>query len=149
MLAAGMDSRGYGRTANVTRASRQLTAGLMLAGMAGLFFGAYGLLDATLPGALAITGFAAGTTLCVAGLVLGGRRVARSRYRPDPWRWPEWTVSACGVVCAVGLCLPLGYSPAALNPAVLAWPPLPLVPVAVILVAAAAGFAAPTPGARQ
>jgi energy-coupling factor transport system permease protein len=153
LLAAGMDSRGYGRTGSATQASRRLTAGLMLAGMAGLCVGAYGLLDATLPGALSVTGFAAGTALCLAGLALGGRRVSRSRYRPDPWRWPEWVVSACGIVCAAGLCLHPSYSPAALNPAVLAWPPLPLLPVAVILVAAAAGFAAPpppiTPGASQ
>ena len=25
----------------------------------------------------------------------GGCR--RSRYRPDPWRWPEWVVAGCGV----------------------------------------------------
>jgi energy-coupling factor transport system permease protein len=147
LLAAGMDSRGYGRTGRATRGSRRLTATLMLAGMAGLCVGAYGLLDATLPAALGVTGFAAGTLLCVAGLVLGGRRVSRSRYRPDPWRWPEWAVLACGVACAAGLCLHLGYSPAALNPAVLSWPPLPLLPAAVILTAAAAGFLAPPPAA--
>jgi energy-coupling factor transport system permease protein len=54
-------------------------------------------------------------------------------------------VAACGIVCAAGLCFHLGYDPAALNPAVLAWPPLPLVPAAAILVAALAGFAAPPP----
>jgi energy-coupling factor transport system permease protein len=143
LLAAGMDSRGYGRTGRATRGSRRLTATLMLAGMAGLCVGAYGLLDATLPAALGVTGFAAGTALCIAGLALGGRRVSRSRYRPDPWHWPEWAVSACGVACAAGLCLHLGYSPAVLNPAVLRWPPLPLLPAAAILAAAAAGFAAP------
>jgi energy-coupling factor transport system permease protein len=144
-LAAGMDSRGYGRTGRATRGSRRLTATLMLAGMAGLCIGAYGLLDATLPAALGVTGFAAGTALCVAGLVLGGRRVSRSRYRPDPWRWPEWAVAACGAACAAGLCLHLGYNPAVLNPAVLRWPPLPLLPAAAILAAAVAGFAAPPP----
>jgi energy-coupling factor transport system permease protein len=145
LLAAGMDSRGYGRTGTATRASRRLTATLMLAGMAGLCAGAYGLLDATLPAALGVTGFAAGTALCLGGLVLGGRRVSRSRYRPDPWRWPEWAVCAAGIACAAGLCLHPGYSLAALNPAVLAWPSLPLLPAAVILAAAAAGFAAPPP----
>jgi energy-coupling factor transport system permease protein len=145
LLAAGMDSRGYGRTGTATRASRRLTAALMLGGMAGLCAGAYGLLDATLPAALSVTGFAAGTTLCLAGLALGGRRVSRSRYRPDPWRWPEWAVAASGVACAAGLSLHLGGSPAALNPPVLTWPPLPLVPAALILAAAVAGFAAPPP----
>jgi energy-coupling factor transport system permease protein len=143
LLAAGMDARGYGRTGRATRVSRRLTATLMLAGMAGLCVGAYGLLDATLPAALGITGFAAGAALCIAGLVLGGLRVSRSRYRPDPWRWPEWAVVVSGLICAVGLRLHLGYSPADLNPALLQWPPLPLLPAVTILVAAVAGFAAP------
>jgi len=115
-LAAGMDSRGYGRTGNATPASRRVTATLMLAGLAGLCIGAYGLLDTTVPHAVGIGGFAAGAALCLSGLALGGRRVSRSRYRPDPWRWPEWAVVSCGLASAVVLCLNTGYNPAALNP---------------------------------
>ena len=145
LLAAGMDSRGYGRIGRATAGSRRLTAVLMLTGMAGLCVGAYGLLAATLAGTVGITGFAVGLALCVAGLVLGGRRVARSRYRPDPWRWPEWVVSLSGIICGAALCLHAGYDPVALNPAVLRWPPLPLLPALLILAAAVAGFAAPPP----
>jgi energy-coupling factor transport system permease protein len=145
LLAASMDSRGYGRTGRATRGSRRLTSALMLAGMAGLCLGAYGLLDSTLPAALGLTGFAAGSALCLAGLALGGRRVSRSRYRPDPWGWPEWVVAAAGVACAAGVSLHLGASAAVLNPPVLQWPPLPLLPAACILIAAVAGFAAPPP----
>ncbi len=149
LLAAGMDSRGYGRTGSATRASRRLTAALMLAGLAGLCIGAYGLLDSTVPHGLGIGGFAAGAALCVAGLALGGRRVSRSRYRPDPWRWPEWAVVGCAVVTAVVLCLNTGYNPAALNPALypLHWPSLPLLPTVAILASALAAFAAPPPPA--
>jgi energy-coupling factor transport system permease protein len=147
LLAAAMDSRGYGRTGTATRASRRLTAVLLLAGMAGLCVGAYGLLDAGLPAALSIGGFAAGTAACIAGLILGGRRVSRSHYRPDPWHWPEWVVSACGLASAAGLCVSAGYNPAALNPAVypLHWPSLPLIPAAAILAAALAALVAPSP----
>jgi energy-coupling factor transport system permease protein len=83
--------------------------------------------------------------LCVGGLALGGRRVSRSRYRPDPWRWPEWVVAGSGVASAVVLSLNLGAGQAALNPSVypLHWPSLPLLPTAAILVAALAGFVAP------
>ncbi|MGD0686804.1 MAG: CbiQ family ECF transporter T component [Streptosporangiaceae bacterium] len=146
-LAAGMDSRGYGRTGSATAASRRLTATLMLAGLAGLCIGAYGLLDTTVPRAAGLGGFAAGSALCVAGLALGGRRVSRSRYRPDPWRWPEWAVVGCGLATAVALCLNAGYNPAALNPGLspLQWPSLPLLPAAAILVAALAALAAPPP----
>jgi energy-coupling factor transport system permease protein len=146
-LAAAMDSRGYGRTGTATRASRRLTAALLLAGLAGLCVGAYGLLDSAMPAALAICGFTAGAAACVAGLFLGGRRVSRTHYRPDPWRWPEWAVAAAGLASVAGLCLTVGYNQAALNPSVypLQWPSLPLVPAVAILASALAALIAPPP----
>jgi energy-coupling factor transport system permease protein len=149
LLAAAMDSRGYGRTGTATRASRRLTGALLLAGLACLCLGAYGLLDSSMRSGLAIGGFAAGAAACVGGLFLGGRRVSRSHYRPDPWRWPEWIVAVGGLTSAVGLCLTLGYNPAVLNPSLypLHWPSLPLIPAAAILVAALAALAAPPPPA--
>jgi energy-coupling factor transport system permease protein len=146
-LAAGMDARGYGRTGTVTKASRRLTAALLLTGLAGLCVGAYGLLGSALPRAADLTGFAAGAALCVAGLALGGRRVSRSRYRPDRWRWPEWAVVGCGLASAVCLCLGAGYNPAALNPGLdpLQWPSLPSLPAVAIGIAALAVLAAPQP----
>ena len=153
LLAAAMDSRGYGRTGIATRGSRRLTAALLLAGMAGLCLGAYGLLDAAMPAVLAIGGFGAGTAACVAGLFLGGRRVSRSHYRPDPWRWPEWAVSLVGLVSAAGLCVSAGYNPSGLTPSLypLQWPSLPLVPALAILASALAALVAPPPpaAARQ
>jgi len=150
-LAAAMDSRGYGRTGSATRASRRMTAALLLAGLSGLCLGAYGLLDSSTPAALAIGGFAAGGAACAAGLFLGGRRVSRSHYRPDPWGWPEWAVSAAGLASAAGLCVTVGYNPAAVNPSLypLQWPSLPLVPAAAILVAAFAAVLAPPPPAAE
>jgi energy-coupling factor transport system permease protein len=91
--------------------------------------------------------------LCCAGLVLGSRRVTRTSYRPDPWRLPEWLVAGCGVAAAVVLFWTTGYRAADLNPTLypLRWPPLPVVPTLVILLAALPAFAAPPPGhpARQ
>ena len=147
LLAAAMDSRGYGRTGSATRASRRVTAGLLLAGLSGLCLGAYGLLDSSMPAGLAIGGFAVGAAACVAGLSLGGRRVSRSHYRPDPWDWPEYVVSACGLISAVGLGLTAGYNQAAVNPSLspLQWPSLPLVPAIAILAAALAAVVAPPP----
>ncbi len=144
-LAAAMDSRGYGRTGRATRTSRRVTAALLLAGLSGLCLGAYGLLGSSVTPVLAIGGFAVGAAACLAGLFLGGRRVSRSHYRPDPWGWPEWVVSACGLAGAAGLCLTIGYNPAGLNPSVypLQWPSLPLVPAAAILAAALAVAVAP------
>ncbi|AJE43993.1 energy-coupling factor transport system permease protein [Streptomyces nodosus] len=150
-LAAAMDSRGYGRAGTATRRSRRGTGALMLLGMCGLCAGAYGLLDATAPTFLGLPAMASGAALCVAGLRLGGRRVTRTTYRPDPWRLPEWAVAGSGVLSAVLLFSDLGYDPAQLNPSFypLTWPRLPLVPTAAILLAGTAGFLAPPPGPVQ
>ncbi|MFI9645776.1 energy-coupling factor transporter transmembrane component T [Streptomyces sp. NPDC052040] len=150
-LAAAMDSRGYGRAGTATRRSRRITGALMLLGMCGLCAGAYGLLDATAPAFLGLPAMAAGAALCVAGLRLGGRRITRTTYRPDPWRLPEWAVAGSGVLSAVLLFCNLGYDPAQLNPTFypLTWPVLPLVPTAAILLAGTAGFLAPEPGPVQ
>ncbi len=150
-LAAAMDSRGYGRAGTATRNSRRITGALMLSGMCGLCAGAYGLLDATAPAFLGLPAMGLGAALCVAGLRLGGRRVTRTAYRPDPWRLPEWAVAGSGVLSAVLLLSNLGYDPAQLNPTFypLAWPALPLVPTAAILLAGAAGLLAPPPGPVQ
>ncbi|MFJ7414180.1 energy-coupling factor transporter transmembrane component T [Streptomyces sp. NPDC098077] len=147
-LAAAMDSRGYGRAGSATHGSRRLTGALMLLGMCGLCAGAYGLLDPTAPTLLGLPALAAGSVLCLAGLRLGGRRVTRTTYRPDPWRFAEWAVASCGVLSAVLLFVNVGYDPAELNPSIypLSWPTLPLVPAAAILLAGAAGFLAPPPG---
>ena len=146
-LAAAMDSRGYGRSGSATRRSRRATGALMLLGMCGLCAGAYGLLDATAPSFLGLPAMGLGALLCVAGLRLGGRRVTRTTYRPDPWRLPEWAVAGSGVLSAVLLFANLGYDPAQLNPTYypLTWPDLPLVPTAAILLAGTAGFLAPPP----
>ncbi|MEU3827966.1 energy-coupling factor transporter transmembrane component T [Streptomyces sp. NPDC029080] len=150
-LAAAMDSRGYGRAGTATRRSRRVTGALMLLGMCGLCAGAYGLLDASAPALLGLPAMAVGAVLCVAGLRLGGRRVTRTVYRPDPWSLPEWAVAGSGVLSAVLLFSDLGYDPAQLNPTYypLSWPDLPLVPTVAVLLAGTAGFLAPPPSPAQ
>ena len=146
-LAAAMDSRGYGRTGTATARTRRVTATLMLLGMLGLCAGVYGLLDSAAPRLLGVPAILAGAALCCVGLALGGRRVRRSHYRPDPWRTPEWIVAGCGLVSAVLLYTATGYDAAQLNPSFypLRFPPLPVVPTIALLLAAVAGFAAPPP----
>lgn len=146
-LAAAMDSRGYGRTGHASDGERRLTGGLVVAGMCGLCLGAYGLLDAATPSAMGLTALAGGSVLCVAGLVVSGRRVRRSRYRPDPWAAPEWAVVLCGMVPLVVFLTGFGAGGAALNPSTfpLAWPALPMGPTLAVLVAAVAAVAAPPP----
>jgi energy-coupling factor transport system permease protein len=146
-LAAAMDSRGYGRTGTASPRSRRVTGVLMLAGMCGLCAGAYGLLDSSAPPLLGVPTLLAGSVLCCFGLALGGRRVRRTQYRPDPWKVPEWFVTISGVIPAVALIAGVGYGALGVNPSTdpLAWPTLPFIPFVAIMVAAVAAVAAPPP----
>jgi len=146
-LAAGMDSRGYGRAGRATPRTRRLTAGLMVAGMLGLCVSVYGLLGGTTPRLLGFPAMLAGAILCCAGLALGSRRVTRTSYRPDPWQWAEWVVAGCGVTSAILLFVNLGYDASALNPSYypLRWPTLPIIPSLAILIGLIPAYAAPPP----
>jgi energy-coupling factor transport system permease protein len=100
-LAAGMDTRGYGRAGTATRAERRTTGALMIGGLCGVVVGVYALLDQTAPRILAGPMLAVGLLVALAGLVVSGRRVERTRYRPDRWRAPEIAVAALGLTAGV------------------------------------------------
>jgi energy-coupling factor transport system permease protein len=80
-----------------------------------------------------------------AGLVSAGRRVERTRYRPDRWRWPELAVVASGL--AVGVAgwwvsknqLPIAY------PDLSSAPEISLAALLGVLLGAIAAAAAPPP----
>ena len=74
-LAAGMDTRGYGRAGAATPAQRRTTGALMLAGLVGICVGVYAVLDRTAPRLLALPMLALGVAAAVAGLRSAGRRV--------------------------------------------------------------------------
>jgi energy-coupling factor transport system permease protein len=145
-LAAAMDSRGYGRRGTTSKRSRELTGAMILAGMSGLCVGAFGLLDPSLPVLMGVPALLAGSVLCVVGLVVGGRRVRRSRYRPDVFGISEWVVALSGIVPAAVFVLGRGFSAVALNPPgdPLTWPSVSVVPAVAILAAALPVIAAPT-----
>ncbi len=145
-LAAAMDARGYGRTAEVAPAVRRTTAALTLGGLLGVCAGTYGLLTAE-GGTYGAPVLLAGLACALAGLWLGGRRTVRTRYRPDPWDTRAWLVTASGVAVAALLTLAASRDPAALHPGVvpLVAPTLPLWPAAAILIALLPAFVAPAP----
>lgn len=142
-LAAAMDSRGYGRTSQASPAARCTSAALLLGALIALAVGAFGVLDPGTTGPYGLPTLLVGAALACAGLWAGGRRVSRSRYRPDRWLLPEWVVAGSGVVAAAAF---LGPGTAAvLNPSLqpLQWPQVALVPVLGLLVAAVPAIAAP------
>lgn len=145
-LAAAMDSRGYGRTTDAGRVSRRITGTLVLGGLLGICIGVYGLLDNTTARLLGLPMLLVGMVLATLGLVVGGRRTGRSRYRPDPWALPEWTVAGSGVVAAASLFITGVVDPGSLLLAdPLAIPSVPVVATAGVLVALLPAWSAPAP----
>jgi energy-coupling factor transport system permease protein len=69
----------------------------------------------------------------------------RSRYRPDPWRAPEWAVALTGGAVAAIVIVASHADPAGLNPTLqpLRWPPLPLVPTLALLLGTLPAWLAP------
>jgi len=145
-LAAAMDSRGYGRTNDASRVSRRLTGALVAAGLLGVCVGCYGLLDGSASALLGLPALLVGSLIAAAGLFVGGRRIKRSRYRPDPWALPEWLVTGSGVVAAAGMFVTGYLDPLALHLAgPLTVPPVPFLAVVGVLVALAPAWVAPAP----
>ncbi|MFD7541965.1 energy-coupling factor transporter transmembrane component T [Streptomyces sp. NPDC059819] len=145
-VAASMDARGYGRTAQVPASVRHLTTVLTLGGLLGVCAGTYGLLASEGAG-YGIPVLAAGLAASLAGLRLGGRRQLRTRYRPDRWGARSWLVAGSGAAVAALMLWAGGYAPDALTLGVvpLSAPALPLWPALSLLVGLLPAFAAPVP----
>lgn len=146
-LAAAMDARGYGRMTAVPRGWRLLTGATTLGGLLGVCLGLYGLLDAGSPAPLGLPLLGLGLAAAVAGLVLGGRRCPRTKYRPDRWAAREWAVAGSGIAAAVAVAASEGLRVAGLRPDPEALPALPLLPAAALLLAVIPAWAAPAPAA--
>ncbi|MGB7982565.1 MAG: energy-coupling factor transporter transmembrane component T [Candidatus Nanopelagicales bacterium] len=147
LLAAAMDSRGYGRAPTAPRATRLLTAVATLGGLLACAVGIYGVLDATTPALMGSPTLALGLALATLGLWLGGRHVPRTTYRPDPWRGAEWLTVGCGTVAAAALVVLARTQPDALAMPLtpLGFPALPLLAVAGLLVGALPAHLTPEP----
>ena len=144
-LAAAMDARGYGRSAHVAVRTRRLTGGLVIGGLIGICVGAYGVLDETVAPVLGMPMLATGVAAAIAGFALGGRRLDRTTYRPDPWTRAETVVAISGIAAAVLMIVAGITDPASLQPSLipLEWPGLALVGTGGILVAALPAWLAP------
>ncbi|MFD9290954.1 energy-coupling factor transporter transmembrane protein EcfT [Streptomyces sp. NPDC060030] len=145
-VAASMDARGYGRTAQVPPAVRRTTHVLTLGGLLGVCAGTYGLLAAQ--GAVhGLPLLLAGLVAAGAGLRLGGRRSVRTRYRPDRWGVRAWLVAGSGGAVAAAMVWAGAADPEALRPGVLPLTPpvLPLWPAAAVLIGLLPAAVAPLP----
>jgi energy-coupling factor transport system permease protein len=146
-LAAGMDARGYGRRGTASRGQRRLTGALLLGALVGVGVGSYGVLDRTSPQWMSTPAIVLGVVLAIAGFWSAGRRVQRSRYRPDTWRRAEIGVAATGVLVAAGA-LFFVTDPLVRDPDVYQTPQVPLVAFAIVLLGLAPAWIAPLPEER-
>ncbi len=144
-LAAGMDARGYGRSGTSTPRERRITGSLMLTGLIGLCVGTYGFLDSTAPWLLAWPMLAAGGVLAMLGFIAAGRRVERTRYRPDRWRMGELVAVAAGIAAALLVYVAATRTPAVINPSVSAWPSLSVLSLVAVMIGVSPAFLTPEP----
>ncbi len=148
-LAAGMDARGYGRSAGLDAAQRRTTGGLMLTGLVGICVGTYALLDQTAPQWLVWPGLAGGVALAALGFWSAGRRVQRSRYRPDHWHLAEVVVALSGIAVGVAFVGVLRDQIFVLHPPLDAVPTVSVGCLVAVLLGAVAAFVSPPPALAE
>ena len=145
-LAASMDSRGYGRRGETSVTIRRRSVGLVLVGLVALAVGSYGLLDPGSPALFRIPALVLGIAALVGALLSGGATNNRTRYRPDPWVAPEWSVSIAGIVALLSFVV-VGRMGDALTPSTnpLEVPAVPVIAVLGLVIAMLPAWLAPTP----
>ncbi len=89
----------------------------------------------------------AGALVGLVALHLSGRRVNRTRYRPERLRAPEWVILASGVVAGLGMSVVGAAQPLVAHPPTvsLQWPQVSLAALLSVLVLVAPVFVAPLP----
>lgn len=152
LLAAAMESRGYGSRREIDPRRRLLTGALTLIGLMVLAFGMYGVLDPAGTGDWGVLVLALGVLLSISGMVLGGREVKVTRYRPDRWRTPETVTALSGIAAAAAMVITRAVEPELLvlplQP--IGAPALPLLAAVGIMIAALPAFVTPpTPSAHR
>ncbi len=145
LLAAAMDSRGYGRTAGISSSVRRVASGFLLLGLVAACIGTYAMVSAGSPALLGLPLLAVGIAVSILGITMAARRSVRTRYRPDPWWLAEWLVAAAGL-CTAAVFTWATWSHLAgidtpTDPA--RWPLLPLIPVLALVLAASPAIIAP------
>jgi energy-coupling factor transport system permease protein len=145
-LATSMDARGYGRRASMARGARRTAQIATLVGLLLAAVGVYGIIDAGSLFGLGLPILAVAAVLSGIGMAMGGRRSTRTRYRPDPWRWPEWMVAGSGLLGLVDMTIAhaLDVPGLVISFLPLSAPPVPFAVGAGLLIGALPALLVPT-----
>ncbi len=147
LLAAAMDSRGYGRRASVPDRYRRANSVLLVTAVLALSVGIYSILDPTAHWFLGVPLLVGGFLVSAVAMRMAGRRTLRTRYRPDPWRLAESLVVACGIVTALGISVVAVLQPVVAYPSIspLVWPAVSALALVSVLIGALPAVLAPPP----
>lgn len=153
VLAASMDSRGYGRRGTRSPARRLVVAASMLAALVLLAFGLLALLGLG-SDAAGLVCVLAGAAFAAVGLIAGGGQNARTRYRATPWSIGELAVLvSTAVLVAIYLAAVSDATPGidvdATSPSSWSLPAAPAVAVLLVLAPAAVMVARASPRTRH
>lgn len=145
LLAAAMDSRGYGRRGATPVRTRRLVCVVTLVGLIAVCVGVYGVLDGRAAAVFRWPAFLTGVLLAAAGLVFSSRERTVTRYRVDPFDATAWLVAVSGLASGVLMIIATQVAPAHLStptsPA--QWPVIDLLPLAAVLSGLLAAAVAP------
>jgi energy-coupling factor transport system permease protein len=145
-LAASMESRGYGRAVRTTERGRRLGSALSVVGVIGVLAGLYGLLDNSVGGVLGLPLLVVGVVVAALSLVVGASKDGRSGHRRDRWEWTETLTVLCGAVAGGTLVVAAAADWPGVIPAQRAeLPPVPILVVLALLVAALPAWFTPRP----
>lgn len=145
LLAAAMDSRGYGRTGRSSARSAAVTGALTVIGLIGVCAAVYNILDASSPALLTWPVLLAGLLLAGSGLFAASRRSRTSRYRPDPFGAVPTLVALSGLAVAATMYVATRYQPQHLVPSLqpLQFPVIDVIPLVAVLLGLAPVLVAP------
>jgi energy-coupling factor transport system permease protein len=147
LLAAAMDSRGYGRRGATPVRARRLLAVVTLIGMVAVCVGIFGVLDDGAPAAFRWPAFVLGAALAAAGLLFSSRERVVTRYRVERFGPVACGVAASGLLAAVLMFVAAHTDSATLNPSTvpIQWPVVDLLPLVAAVVGVFAAVVAPPP----
>lgn len=150
LLAAAMDSRGYGRRGPTPVRTRRILGVLTVAGLIAVCIGVFGVLDDRAPAAFRWPAFVLGVALAAVGLAFSARERTVTRYRVDPFGVTACAVAASGLAAGGLMILAGQYAPAHLNPSTtpVTWPVVDLLPLMAAVIGLLAAVVSP-PSAIQ
>lgn len=145
LLAAAMDSRGYGRRGSTPKRTRRILGVLTLAGLIAVCIGIFGVLDDRAPTLFRWPAFVLGVALAALGLLCSSRERAVTRYRVDPFGVVGCAVAASGLAAGALMILAAQITPAHLNTSTTPaqWPIVDLLPLVAAVVGLLAAVVSP------